>query len=397
MELTGSTFDPGSVFVSAVQQQAQMESLANAALSTGIDHFQNQRYQEAADAFARSVALSPASPYAATAAEYQANAFLKLGRPDKAADAYETMIRLDPQSDAGHAKLGNLHFSQQRYKDAEAAYRKAVAVNPNATNRYSLGQALLQTGDLPGAEREFGEVARLIPDQPNGFYGLALTYSRQGRVDKAVEHFETAIEKDSSFHTSHLDLGIALADNGRMEEAMAQYEVLRAKDEALADQLNRYLYKVDPPKIEFAGALSTFRYTMPMRTPLSALDGYLAEAGAEKTFTMIFQFDKEMDRSSVEDVYNWSIGKADGPGPANHYNFGLGVDETDARLPPYPEHVYYDAKALTATVRFTLKQNASADATIDPSHVVFQFRGEDEFGNRMDPAHDEFSGFSRIA
>jgi hypothetical protein len=112
---------------------------------------------------------------------------------------------------------------------------------------------------------------------------------------------------------------------------------------------------------------------------------------------MIFQFDKEMDRESVENIYNWSIRRADGSAAGDRYNFGLAVGDTEIRLPSYPEHVYYDAKNFTATMRFTLHQNAEANATIDPSHVVFQFKGEDGFGNRMDPEKDEFSGFSRVA
>ena len=38
----------------------------------------------------------------------------------------------------------------------------------------------------------------------------------------------------------------------------------------------------------------------------------------------------------------------------------------------------------------------TADGTIDPSHIAFKFKGEDKFGNAMDPKADEFTGFSRV-
>lgn len=397
MVIYGSDFDPSALFVSAADQQLQLESIAGAALSAGIDHYTNKRYAEAAEAFGRSVALSPTSPNATTAAEYQASSYIKLGRMDKAVDAYERAIRLDPQNDASLVKLGNLFFTEERYKDAETVYQKAALLNPTHTNHYSLGQAQLATGNYTGAERSFETVTRLIPDQPNGYFGLGQAYAKQELYDRAVEQFEIAIEKDPEFYSSYLELGYTLADAGRMADAQVQHELLNEKDAGLADQLDRYLYKVDTPKIMFASAMSSFNYTMPMRTQLSALDSYLAAAGAEKSFNMIFQFDKEMDRESVENIYNWSIRRADGTAFGDRYNFGLSIDPTEVTLPPYPDNVYYDADNFTATVRFTLTQNATSDATIDPSHVVFRFNGKDRFGNTMDPASDEFSGFSRIA
>jgi hypothetical protein len=134
-----------------------------------------------------------------------------------------------------------------------------------------------------------------------------------------------------------------------------------------------------------------------MRTQLSVLDTYLETAGAAKDFTMMFQFDKQMSRDSVENVYNWAIGRADSSEPGNRYNYGLSVDDTEVALPSFPTHVAYDADNYTATLRFFLRQNAAGDATVDPAHVVFTSRGEDAFGNPMDSASDQFSGFSGVA
>jgi hypothetical protein len=100
-----------------------------------------------------------------------------------------------------------------------------------------------------------------------------------------------------------------------------------------------------------------------------------------------------MDRESVENPTNWTIARSRGNGPGTDYNFGRPIASTEVRLSPYPTDVYYDEKNLTATVRFTITQNATADGTIDPSHIVFTFKGEDAAGNRMDPKYDQFMGF----
>ncbi len=57
----------------------------------------------------------------------------------------------------------------------------------------------------------------------------------------------------------------------------------------------------------------------------------------------------------------------------------------------------YDADSYTATIGFTIHQNETADGTIDPSHIVFKFDGEDAYGVSMDEDADEYSGFSGVA
>lgn len=52
---------------------------------------------------------------------------------------------------------------------------------------------------------------------------------------------------------------------------------------------------------------------------------------------------------------------------------------------------------MQATVTFTIAQNSAADGTIDPSHIIFKFGGEDIFGNKMDEDGDEYSPFTGIA
>jgi TolA-binding protein len=397
MGAIGSGFDASRFFVNAVQQNQQLEQLANSALSSGIDHYQNGRYAEAAHAFQQAVNLAPTSAYAPQAAEFLANAYLKQGRSDKAAEAYKTGIRLDPTSDTFHVKLGNLHYAEGQYGEARQAYANAVRLNPSAGNHFSLGQAYLSLEDYTRAANEFSVVQRLEPGAAGGYYGEGQALSKMARYDEAIASFTQALARDPGFDAAHLEMGFALADAGRMDEAEALMAVLEAKSPDMADTLSRYLYKVDSPRIQFASATSTFLYTLPMRTPLSMLGSYLTSPGASQTFTMEFQFDKQMDRESVENRFNWEIARASGGGPGENYNFGFPVPATEVALPAFPSYVYYDERNLKAVVTFTLTQNDAGDGTIDPSHVAFKFKGQDKYGNAMNPDYDQFTGFSRMA
>ena len=269
-----------------------------------------------------------------------------------------------------------------------------MEVNPNSVNYYSLGQAYLQLEQYGDAEEQFNRVLQLEPDRPDGNFGLGLTYSQQGRYEDAVLQFKAAIEQDSSLYSGYAERGYTYADMGEMDLAQEQVDFLDIVAPELADILSRYMYKVDPPKIQFALGTSTLPATLPNRTPVSDLDSYLENAGATKTLTMVFQFDKAMDRESVEDLLNWTIGRSQESGPGQAYNYGLPLADTEIQIHPRPINVYYDDVYMTATVSFEVQQNAAADGTIDPSHIEFQFSGKDTYGNLVDPDFDQYSGFS---
>jgi tetratricopeptide (TPR) repeat protein len=385
------------IFSATVQQASQLESLANGALSKGIERYMNKDFEGAIKEFRRSIGLAPNSSYSIDAANYMANAYLALGDTEGAIKAYETAIRLNPFRDDICNSLGKLYFAEERYEEAIEAYEKAVKNYPSAQNHYALGQAYMNSGRYTDAELQFNQVLRKEPHKPDGNFGLGLNYSKQGRHADAIVQFEEAIRLKNDFYDAYAELGYAHADLGEMDEAQKLVDILEDADPSLADTLSRYMYKVDPPKFMFAYADSTFNYHLPWKTPLSSLDAYLEAPNSGKTFKIVFQFDKEMDRESVENILNWKISRAAGTGPGQAYNFGRPVPDTEVPIPPLPVDVYYDAEALTATVYFTLIQNESADGTIDPAHIEFKFTGKDAYGFTMSSEHDQFTGFSGIA
>jgi tetratricopeptide (TPR) repeat protein len=326
-----------------------------------------------------------------------ANAYLAQGDTKGAIKSYEDALKRSPYRDDIAINLGNVHFSEEDYDEAIKAYEKAVSIWPSSGNHYSLGQAYMNAGRYSEADRDFTEVLRKDPGKPDGYYGMGLNFSKQGRYEDAILQFKEAIRIDPKFYDGFAELGYAYADLGEMDEAQRILDNLEHTAPDLADTLSRYMYQVDPPKFMFAYANSGFNYHMPLKTQLSFLNGYLATPNAEKAFKMVFQFDKEMDRKSVENVLNWHIGRSTQSGPGQAYNFGLPIPDTEVTLSPIPKSVYYDEKNLTATIYFGIRQNAAGDGTIDPAHIEFKFTGEDTYGNKMDPKYDQFMGFSGIA
>ena len=311
----------------ALKSQRQLDTLANNALSRGIDLYMRKDYKGAVKEFQRSMGLSPQSSYAPEAAQYMADAHLALGDNRRAEKALKEGLRLNPYRDDIHVKLGNLYFTEERYSDAVRAYEKAVKLNGSSTNVFSLGQAYLQAGRHGEAEQQFLRVLRMEPETPYGNFGLGRNYSKQGRYEDAIRQFEMALDKESRFYDARAEMGYAMADTGDIDGAVRQVEILQNDAPELAETLSNYIYEVDPPKIRHAFVSSGFSFYFPMKTRVSTLDVYLQHANSEKMLSIKFMFDKEMDRASVENALNWRIARSSNPDPGGAYNFGRPLPE----------------------------------------------------------------------
>lgn len=392
------SINPDKFFVTSFQQQAQLEALSNNALSSGIDKYLKKDYEGAVQEFNKSINLAPTSAFSADTTKYLAQTYMQLEDTEKAVEAYKRGIELNRDRDDLRRDLGNLYYAEDRYAEALAEYKEAVRIDPGSSvNHYSLGQGYMGLEKYNAAESEFQTVLRLEPNSPYGNYGQGLVASKRAKFEQAIEKFEAALRKDDQFYDAYAEIGYAYADMGEMDKAWEMVEFLEDKDAALANTLDLYIDKVQPPRISFVWGSSTFRYSLSVNTPVSSLDTYLETADAEKSLTMKFYFNKDMDRSSVENQLNWSISRATGVGSGKAYNFGQAIPTTEITLSPIPDYVLYDSLAKTATVAFTVSQNDTADGTIDPSHIVFKFKGKDVHGIEMDSDGDEFSGFSGVA
>jgi tetratricopeptide (TPR) repeat protein len=378
-------------------RQAQRSALAQGALSSGADLALKADYAGAAREFKRSIGLDPSPANATQAYDLLANVCLQQNQPEEAIKAYKASISLVPADANAHANLANIYFGQQRYSDAENEYSAAVRIDPtSSTNIYSLGQVYLATGRYQEAQARFLQVARMEPNHYGSHYALGQTYSRAGRPRDAVAEFQTTIGLKRDFYQARVDLGSAYADLGQRDNANEQLKVLKENAPDLADLLRGYIDKATPPKILAAYNTSGFVDTLGPGTKVSELDPALSAAGAAQEFFMSFIFSKNMDASSVQNPFNWAVKPAPMGSPSGAYNWGMPTPPTEVQVSPVPISVVYSPDSLTAKVFFLVKQNGAATGTIDPSHLMFKFRGKDANCLAMDTSADEYSGLSRI-
>ncbi len=394
MDLFSVTSDTLFEVITSAGDGSQLTTLANSALNSGIDKYMDGNYKEAAKEFKRAFGLDPYSDYAVDAAKYQAMSHQKLGETEKAIDAYKALLEMQPDRDEIQIDLGNLYFKEGRTGEAIEAYEEAVRIYDDTTNRFSLGQAYLQSGRYNDAANQFEKVIKMDPSSANGYFGLGQTYAAQKKYGDAIDQFERAISKKDEFWDAYAEMGFAYADAGETDKAKDILRDLELKDESLGALLEEYISQKTQPKILFAWGNSQFPYYMLPKSKVSALNDYLENANSSHTFSMKLQFNKSMNREEIENPTNWTIARSSANGPGMDYNYGLPIPDTEARISPIPLDIYWDDENYTATIRFNVYQNADASATIDPSHIVFSYSGQDADGNEMDPAYDQYMGFS---
>jgi tetratricopeptide (TPR) repeat protein len=375
---------------------AQRASLANNSLIAGVKMLQKGRTEDAIPFFKRALAMDSSS---IDAHNYLGNTYLKLNKNNEAIDTFKKLVKMKPFDKDSAVALGNAYAQAKKYPDAEITYKKAVALAPNDNlAHYSLGQTYLLQKKLPEAETEFLKVTRISPRDPNGYYALGATYNKMEKYDKAIASLKQAISlKHSDFALAETELGYAYAGKGDDYMLDKQLTKLKTLDPTAWKLLYDTTFKPKILNIAY-GTNTPFFPQFGPNTQISMftiknLDKKLSQSNATQDLTAIFQFNTDMNPSSITTLSNWSISKATG-GKAGFYNYGYTPHpEKEANL-PILKNVTYDTKTQQATLYFSLTQNATADAVIDPSHLVFKFSGKDATGTKMDPKGDQFDGFA---
>ena len=385
-----------AIFSSTLPSAAQYDSLSGNALGSGIDNYTAGNYKEAAREFRRTIALSPFSDNALKAFEYLANSFIKDGKTSEAIQTYRQAIKVFPSADGMNLSLGNLLYSEGRYDEAVEQYKAAVTKNPNLSqNVYSLGQGYLSIDRNADAEVQFKRSIQLSPEDSGGYNALGQNYRKMGRFADAQYELNRALSIDKDLAEAHFELGLVYAELQQTDEANAQLDILSGQSSLLYTELLAKIYETSKPKV-IAAYSASLNLASPAGTSLSTIDPSLAAPGASKSYTMTFVFSKQMDAASVRSIGNWSISRSTGSRTGGLYNWGMEIPETEVRVSSIPSSVTYDPESLTARVTFSITQNDTGDGTIDLSHLVFKFRGSDEYGNVMDTSADEYNRISRI-
>ncbi len=107
---------------------------------------------------------------------------------------------------------------------AEAAYRKAIRLDPTLATAYiNLGTLRLLAGSLPEAEALYRKALSLDDSLAEAFYNLGFMKLEARCFDEAIELLGRATDLEPEFADAHFNLAVVLQERGRGAEALPHW------------------------------------------------------------------------------------------------------------------------------------------------------------------------------
>jgi Flp pilus assembly protein TadD len=179
---------------------AQSPPDAELRFSTGVMHLREGRVDLALEEFKHAVQADPKNPY------FQNGLGL----------AYSAKAARKPQGSA-----------RDEWKEAIAAFRKAIELNPYYVDaKNALGYALIMSGDREGGKQEIVSAFSdpMNPAPEISAYNLGRAYLEEGNYTEAINWLRTSLNRNKAYSDAYLLLAEALQASGRVEAAVAELE-----------------------------------------------------------------------------------------------------------------------------------------------------------------------------
>ena len=216
---------------------------------------------------------------------------LALALPVDAEAAFRRAIVLDPAIADGYNNLGNALRDQKRHEDACAAYRQAIARRqsyPEAWN--NLGTVLHAMGHHAEALAAYTTALSLDPRSADAINNRAVTLAAQERFAEAEADFRAALAMAPTNHEMMGNLGDCLLRQDRVAEAVAVFREAVVARPDYADGWNNLGVALRLSG-DLAGALESYEKALALapqigtlrhnRANLLAADGKEDEAAIE--------------------------------------------------------------------------------------------------------------------
>jgi tetratricopeptide (TPR) repeat protein len=151
----------------------------------------------AIEACQRAIELEPDS---AAGYAYLAEAYVDDGQWAKATESIRTALDLDDRSVDVHRNYGYVMEVQGNYWEAVNGYKRALEINPNLAHIHiAVGKNYWQLGNFDAAMESFQKASEVDPNSAEAHYTLGRAYYESDEHEEAQEHLQQATEVDSQF------------------------------------------------------------------------------------------------------------------------------------------------------------------------------------------------------
>ncbi len=156
----------------------------------------------------------------------EARKSLAEGNAAEAKAAFESLLSRYPGEADLHLFLGITLLRLRDPKAAEAATKKAIAIDPNHVEaRTLLGWIEAEIhGNFDAAVEQYSKVTELRPDSWEAQNNLGVAFKRKGEFDKAAASFTQALELRPDYAAALSNRGWVFAEQKKWREARQDFE-----------------------------------------------------------------------------------------------------------------------------------------------------------------------------
>ena len=173
---------------------------------------------------------------------------IRKGNSERAADLLAGALKLAPDFYAAHNRLGTLYQKMNRYRDAEAEYRRARNLNPRAADPLlNLGSLFVQEADARTKEGE-KVVGKILDDaldileeclkikrSAHAYYLLGTAYYKSKFYEEAETNLRRALEFDAHMPAGRLMLANLYIKQQKWQDALSHLDAYLTENPKAAD------------------------------------------------------------------------------------------------------------------------------------------------------------------
>jgi TolB-like protein/lipopolysaccharide biosynthesis regulator YciM len=152
---------------------------------------------------------------------------------EKQKEAALRALDIDPNLGEAYASMGGVYYSLGQHSESDAAYKKAIELNPNYASAYQWYALRLSQNPRRIEEQleMIRKAAELDPGSPIIQLNLGMAYLNKGEGDAAARHLEHLTELYPDFSRTYLARAyIQAVFKGRLDEAIKLIWQSQAKD-----------------------------------------------------------------------------------------------------------------------------------------------------------------------
>jgi protein O-mannosyl-transferase len=181
------------------------------------------RAQEAIEQFREALKIDPRYANAKTNLGF---ALTEVGRTEEAITELEAAVKMRPDDATAHSDLGIALGKAGRLQEAIEEFRRAMAIRPSYPAAYiNLGVALLKVHEIDDAIRAFELALQYNSKNSEAQTNLAVALVAAGKPQEAIGHFEEALRLNPKQALQiHVALGDAYLSINDPSEAIAHYQ-----------------------------------------------------------------------------------------------------------------------------------------------------------------------------